>query len=727
MSGSDEPVPTLGGLHDFVKSYNGTSGGLSPRNEENMEVDDEYKEYDRSFNSGNMASSMAFVSPITFTKPSSEEVVETEEDVVATKPTNSLSALQVESMTQSANQLRQRKDNSVNGRKYGIGAALLKKMGYIEGKGLGLHNQGITEPIEQKYRKPGTGLGESIDKKKTQPGGALGDEEDQDVSSDEEYYKGVAKKSLFQITKELIEFGIDVPEKLKELSNNETLQSLSNDELKVELNDLVDELNDKVLSISLIDQDEKMIERQVEEVDLQIAQYAELKTKLVELDNVLRNNDDVSVDIVLPIIQSFTETNYSQIPEFSYQKEIIRFITPNVKSIIHEWKTQEFLNEDVFNKLAIYYQITPDELIPDELNHWDSLMYSELYPKFVDSFRNWDCTAQGDELLKMINKWTEIIDSAIIEKFINTDIIPKIVAKIEDWRLYDEVTPFDWIGEYIAILRPQFNKIKVLFLGKYETFFDEFEINNFNFDGLKLIEYLILLDGDDDEIMELINRKIIPKLCKRILEFKFYESEDVQIITKIFNWNGIIDFNQFVVLLQGFLNQFKYQTFKELRNKSKLSRKLKKWINEIFKYVVEFQMIEVELREVLDMINNFIDTEQLFSVHDDNLLKYEEFLKTVRNINNKTNTTKPTSSGVSSNNLQVSFKEYLESYCNKNDLFLFSMKNNLLNGNSLFKISSNFQGKNGINCYISEDVLYVEINGEFKPVSINSLSGLLVK
>lgn len=44
-------------------------------------------------------------------------------------------------------------------KKYGIGAKLLSRMGYVEGQGLGKDGSGITAPIETEQRPQGVGLG----------------------------------------------------------------------------------------------------------------------------------------------------------------------------------------------------------------------------------------------------------------------------------------------------------------------------------------------------------------------------------------------------------------------------------------------------------------------------------------------------------------------------------------------------------------------------------------
>lgn len=113
-----------------------------------------------------------------------------------------------------------RTDSQSRSKPYGIGAALLAKMGYKAGQGLGKDGQGITRPIEQQGSVRGQGLGaqtaftKSRDKEQ---------EQDQEIDSDSDSdlettmetsvtFKKSKPKSIYKTVEELRESGMNIDE-----------------------------------------------------------------------------------------------------------------------------------------------------------------------------------------------------------------------------------------------------------------------------------------------------------------------------------------------------------------------------------------------------------------------------------------------------------------------------------------------------------------------------------
>ena len=84
-------------------------------------------------------------------------------------------------------------------RRYGIGARLLSKMGYKQGKGLGKDGDGITEPIETTKRPQGVGLGMLSQVRDN-------DEYSEESSSDSDSKPTVSRNRVIFQTKAQLEF-----------------------------------------------------------------------------------------------------------------------------------------------------------------------------------------------------------------------------------------------------------------------------------------------------------------------------------------------------------------------------------------------------------------------------------------------------------------------------------------------------------------------------------------
>ncbi|ODQ79310.1 hypothetical protein BABINDRAFT_161722 [Babjeviella inositovora NRRL Y-12698] len=123
---------------------------------------------------------------------------------------------------------------------YGIGAKLLRQMGYVQGKGLGKDGSGIVKPIETKLRPQGMGVGGIKEFKNNMPG-----QKDLDLSDDE----GVAakpavsftkfqEKDLYTLIQELGAKNVAIPLRIRQISD-ENSSEVTTDREKMQFMKLV--------------------------------------------------------------------------------------------------------------------------------------------------------------------------------------------------------------------------------------------------------------------------------------------------------------------------------------------------------------------------------------------------------------------------------------------------------------------------------------------------------
>lgn len=677
--------------------------------------------------------------PLTFRKESTSKV---EEDLPKeqSKEENKikLSYSEIEALNNSNNAKR---GVAFKGKKYGIGAALLKKMGYIEGQGLGKHGQGITEPIEQDVRRFGVGIGgvakSSSKKKKGKVNVDISDEED---SSDEEYYKDVPKKSLYQIIAELEEKDIVVPVEIKRISDAHSqefhkpfiiLRKEGNKDLEELINKLDhmnNELEDSLAALKLSEFEEKELFDRDSEIKSMLIAYEQLAEKLNTLFETVQSaelNIFEKSKKLRSEISSLRELDVFSLPDVDIQKTVIVAIKPVIMELFSGWDPLDFSDETVLRELLGWKEVMPTSSYEmyDDLSYFQSLVYSLWYPKMVNALSGWTVD-QPNIAITLLLDWNDVLDKSVIDYLVNNIVKPKIIQAIEDWNplIRSENPPTMWLFEYIPYLENNVDEIKQELIAKFSPLLENWLPSNV-IDGLSSFKEIVGFEAFDS----LIQRKLLPKLTKVLINSNInFTDPSNDSLTILLSWERFLQATAFEVLLKfTFFNSWKRSLYDAFYAKNasfdQIASSFEKWVELFSKLPKHSKVIQTEIYEGLDMINEYLDTAKLTPIHTKGLTA-TKIIDLTSQFNRKPKTAEETVQGIPTHRLQVSFKEVVESYCAGNNLFITPIKHDISSGHSLFKISKNINGKHGLVAYIEEDVLWIKgPNMNFEPISLDSL------
>lgn len=595
------------------------------------------------------------------------------------------------------------KMNAFKGKKYGIGAKLMAKMGYIEGEGLGANHQGILEPIETQVRKMGVGIGD----------GSLTYDEDE-VSSDEEYYKEVPKKSLFQIIQEIEYKNVQIPDWIKTLSDNNS--ELANkpfialkkendvdlDDIRLTLNDINDKLDELLINEKMNDFEIKELENNLNNTYRDISNY----NALIEILKDVEITEDNLAEYIIKLQEFKTDCDVSKI--------IMKILKPFILKVLQNWDPLNLDNDLILNKLTNLKSLSvPQSLEFNELSYFDSLVSEIWLNRMVKSFEDWT-TDQPNLAISVLLDWSDLINEQVFEYFISNQIIPKLVHDINDWNYKkdEEIPPYVWIFDWIGVIKN--NEIENQFIMKYKNI-----LRNFNVEKDELIPGLNSFKEiyGEEKYNDFMNNEILKKFIKFFLnfEFKFDENEvdyEFKLINKLKNLFSQEIFENFTNIC--FWNRWLQLIYIKMKNNELKLIKFSNYIDNFFNFI-KFKLNHKSnnyFKNCLDLINQFLKESNLKSIHKSYTIEsaFNNIIKEKK---------------ASSFKNLISFKNVLETYCDKHAIFLKPMSNELFNNNNnksnlYYKLSFNPTGKGKI-CFIEHDVLFLQKNELFHPISIDNL------
>jgi tuftelin-interacting protein 11 len=589
--------------------------------------------------------------------------------------------------------------NPFRGVKYGVGLQIMKKMGYIEGHGLGIHGQGITEPIETKVRKFGQGIGAGLDLEDNK----FHNEQDEGESSDEEYYKETPKKSLFQIIHELEGSGVQVPQSLKHMSDELSQRPISlvkddNVEVISQLNLLNEKIIDIRANIKMIEYEELEQEKEFRSLSKQLTDCVELRKKL----DLIKLEGDTPLEAIQNYRLHIQQLDIKMNPDT--QRSLVSAIQPTIVKLFNKWDPWNIHDFSLLEELILWSDIFPP-LCFDGLDYYQSLIASQWHSKISTAFKEWEINAPNWATTILLD-WEQVIPKEMMSYFLSQIVIPRLIMGIQEWDGMGD-GPNIWIFEWLPYLNRYADTLTQEFVKKYDLLLQEKD------DIVGLAAYKELIG--DVRFEKSLELRVLPRLVTLVQNYQFnFDSPDTLIVQRLDYWKEWFHSRVFQTFIQQALCnawlRALYHTLNKGSGFSIISRGIQTWYN-IFK---ELGDVQDEFSKGLDMINRFIDTGNLRPVHSS--ASKTQLIAQITSFEEK-----KLPRGIPLHKLHVSFRDCVDEYCSQNGLLCASLKADFSNAQSMFKISRSSDDK-GLVGYINQDVLFIKTGEQFEPISLDTLA-----
>ncbi|KAG7766612.1 hypothetical protein KL946_001800 [Ogataea haglerorum] len=564
-------------------------------------------------------------------------------------------------------------------RQYGIGASLLRQMGYVEGKGLGKAEQGIVAPIETKMRPRGLGIGGTDEKSP---------EED---SSGDEYMSEVAFKStlpsLYSLIEQFEQVGTHVPVKIKEMCDNgsETV------EIRTALAGILGQLKDVQTKIHSAQQ----------ELELQKRIEVASRERRLALQRVLDGNHEKIRD--------------DEDREMA-AKMLMAKLEPRVRALMDSWDPTD-LDSNVSDQLLGY----KDEysLFESEHDNAYQALVSQLWKKKAGEFYATKWSVWQPNLgIALIEDFQELVSEAAVAQIYEEVLLPKFRDEIRLWQM-GEPGPETWLTDWLNVMDERMvDQVVADIFQKYADWI----VVGWNIEEQQLpakrIHLSLWLDLYGDEQTRQKMESSVIKRCVQQLRKSKLQNADVMKFVALLRANGVrYDKIDYLIENEAALSWTdKFYSLPDAREQyhyvfNSLVRLYARLFScyhfpRLQKYLVlALDHLNFEYKTSLQQLQMTVPPEHRFaSQREPSISKLVEATENLSFKPQKKTT--------------VTLKQLLDDYCQEHDLFVLP-ESTLMAGKAMYRVTRNM--KSGLLIYLDDDVVWAKTGADFEPVAFDEL------